>query len=70
MAARIRGKPVEKIRGIDGDNVQRRLLIDPQYLVAADLTKPIVLDFNYDLTLCIEVAEHLSPANAAGLVDS
>jgi SAM-dependent methyltransferase len=61
---------VSQIQGIDGDYIDReRLLIEPQYFIAADLTKPIVLNPEYDLVVCIEVAEHLPSANANGLVE-
>jgi SAM-dependent methyltransferase len=56
---------VKFIQGIDGDYLEReQLLIDPQYFMAADLTKPIRIDRKYDLAVCIEVCEHLPPPSA------
>jgi SAM-dependent methyltransferase len=61
---------VREVRGIDGDYVeQEKLLIDPQHFVVADLTKAFSLDRNYDLAVCIEVAEHLPEASAAALIE-
>lgn len=58
------------ILGIDGDYVERgQLLIEPTFFVARDLTGPITLDREYDLALCIEVAEHLPPSSASMLVE-
>lgn len=51
---------VEVVCGIDGEYVdQSTLLIDKTEFVAADLTKPINISRDYDLAICIEVAEHL-----------
>jgi SAM-dependent methyltransferase len=61
---------VQVILGIDGDHVNRDdLLIDPLNFVSADLNKPITLERQYDLTVCIEVAEHLPESSAAPLID-
>jgi SAM-dependent methyltransferase len=58
------------IQGIDGDYLERaQLLIDPTFFVASDLTEPITLDREYDLALCIEVAEHLPPSSASMLIE-
>lgn len=60
---------VSEIRGIDGDYIDRsKLLFDPGSFEPADLCAPIALGRRYDLALCLEVAEHLPPQRAAGLV--
>lgn len=62
------GVPV--IRGIDGDYVKRdELLIDPQDFFAADLNQGFSLDGEYDLAVCIEVAEHLPEPSSFALID-
>jgi hypothetical protein len=54
------GVPV--IHGFDGAHVDRsRLLIDPDCFTAVDLAARWKLEGPYDLALCLEVAEHLSP---------
>jgi SAM-dependent methyltransferase len=59
------------IQGIDGDYVdRRRILIDPGKFLAADLTRPIRLDRNYDLAMSLEVGEHLPRSSSVHLVDS
>ena len=63
--AAFRRAGAEIIRGLDGDYVQRdRLEIPLENFKAHDLTKPFPLDEHFDLTTCLEVAEHL-PAHCA-----
>lgn len=60
---------IQRIRGIDGDYVDRNeLLIPSEYFEAADLSRPLELKEKYDLAVCVEVAEHLPPASARPLV--
>jgi SAM-dependent methyltransferase len=62
---------VQTVRGIDGDHVDRsQLQIGPDRFVPHDLAKPIILDERFDLVLCLEVAEHLDPADARILINS
>ncbi|HET6253717.1 MAG TPA: class I SAM-dependent methyltransferase [Puia sp.] len=62
---------VNDILGIDGKWVERKkLMIGQDNFLEADLEKPIRLDRAFDLVLCLEVAEHLSPAAADTIVDS
>lgn len=57
--------------GVDGAHVERTLLtIEPQQFVAHDLCQPVPLDRNFDLALCLEVAEHLPASCAPVLLDS
>ena len=57
-----------EITGVDGDYVDRLLLdIPSDRFVAADLSQAIPLAGNYDLAVCLEVAEHL-PERRAGLL--
>jgi SAM-dependent methyltransferase len=62
---------VTNIRGIDGEYVDRRQLqIGEDRFLAHDLAKPIRLNERFDLILCLEVAEHLDPLDAPGLINS
>ena len=61
---------VADVVGVDGDYVNReRLLIPSERFIPADLTRGIPVDRQFDLAVCLEVAEHL-PANCGDqLVD-
>jgi Methyltransferase domain len=62
---------VESILGLDGDYVDRKaLLINQEDFQDVDLKRPIQLDRQFDLALCLEVAEHLPAKSARTLVDS
>lgn len=51
---------VKDIVGIDGEYVDRTLLhISEEKFITKDLTKPLKLDRQFDLVVCLEVAEHL-----------
>lgn len=54
--------------GIEGEWVQQPALSTGIELHHARLEEPIPLDERFDLALCLEVAEHLSPMRARGLV--
>jgi SAM-dependent methyltransferase len=61
---------IEDIIGVDGDYVDTdQLLIPSDRLVTRDLERSIDLDRQFDLAVCMEVAEHLSPNRAAGFVE-
>ncbi len=65
-----------EVIGIDGDYVDRRLLlVDPSHFVAADLATQRLADVlgshgtrPFDLVICLEVAEHLPLDRAFSLV--
>jgi len=60
---------VRDIIAVDGNHVPRTALrIDPEYFVTHDISKPLDLGRNFDLAICVEVAEHLGPERANGLV--
>jgi SAM-dependent methyltransferase len=62
---------VTDIIGMDGDYVDRKLLMVPTNLfVSADLTRPIEMSRKFDLAVCLEVAEHLHPSASQTLVKS
>ncbi len=61
---------VTDVLGIDGDYVNRDLLRIPRECFQAwDLGKPVSIGRRFDLAVCLEVAEHLPPARAQGLVE-
>ena len=59
------------IQGIDGDYVDReKLYIPRENFLPANLAMPFDLGRRFDLVQCLEVAEHIEPARADGLIDS
>jgi hypothetical protein len=59
------------VQGVDGPWLDRsRLVIEPELVRTADLEKPLVLNRRFDLAICLETAEHVSPEAADVLVES
>lgn len=66
-AARDRGAEVQ---ALDGPwIVGAPTVLPPESYFVADLEAPLTLPRRFDLCACLEVAEHLSPERAPGLVD-
>ena len=66
----VRELGVDDVRGIDGDYVKEdSLQIPRQYFVKADLSHTFTADRTFDLALCLEVVEHLPPANNKAFVE-
>ena len=62
---------VGSILGLDGNYVDRTaLLINERDFQDVDLKRPIQLDRQFDLALCLEVAEHLPAKCARTLINS
>ena len=62
---------VKDIQGFDGEWVDESLLaIPPECFKAVDLENPLVWPRRFDLVVSLEVAEHISEANAGQFVDS
>jgi SAM-dependent methyltransferase len=62
---------VGEIFGVDGQHVPPAdLLVSPQYFRAIDLAQPFQLGGQYDLAICLEVAEHLPAKSAKSLIRS
>jgi SAM-dependent methyltransferase len=60
---------VTEILGIDGEYVDMSKVVIPrEYFSHKDLTKLTHLDKRYDLTICLEVAEHLPEFHAQNFV--
>jgi SAM-dependent methyltransferase len=70
-AAEFIANGVPDVWGIDGDYVDRsQLRISLDRFIACDLTESIPVERNFDLAVCLEVAEHLPESRAGGLVAS
>jgi hypothetical protein len=55
-------RDVKDILGLDGDYIpESLLLIDKSNFMSCDLEHPPALNRDFDLAICLEVAEHLSP---------
>ena len=62
---------IEEVVGVDGSYVNRTLLkIDDKEFIEKDLAKPFDLNKNFDLAICLEVAEHLPETSADTLIQS
>lgn len=62
---------VQDIHGIEGvDLPAERLYVPKDCIQVADLNEEFDLGRRFDLVICLEAAEHLEPASAAGLVKS
>lgn len=66
-----RGVLEEDVLGLDGDYVDRSLLMIPAARFrATDLARPIELNDRFDLVISLEVAEHLPASSAATFVET
>jgi len=63
-----RQRGAEQICGLDDESVFPQLVIDHDDFLPCDLTNPPSLNGDWDLALCLEVAEHLPPQAAAKFV--
>lgn len=62
---------VDLIQGLDGDYVDRdALLIPREAFVPADLAQLTELPGAYDLAICLEVLEHLTPQSGRAIVSA
>lgn len=71
--ASAKGIGVETVFGVDGNYVDTTLLkkfLNLNFFLAHDLRDPLLLKRQFDLTICLEVAEHLPEYSAATLVKS
>lgn len=69
--AEFRREGVEDIVGLDGAWVNSsQLLIPEQAFGVVDVSRPIEQERDFDLCLCLEVAEHIAKEHAQQLVDS
>jgi 2-polyprenyl-3-methyl-5-hydroxy-6-metoxy-1,4-benzoquinol methylase len=61
---------INKVTGYDGSYVKtENLLIDKEEFIIADLEKKLTTDVKYDLLVCLEVAEHLTPNRSTGFIE-
>lgn len=57
--------------GYDGAHLDlSKIEIDKKYIIIEDLEKPFSSNRTYDLAMSLEVAEHITPQNAANFVNS
>jgi SAM-dependent methyltransferase len=62
---------IKEVLGVDGAYINRELLaLSEDEFMAYDITNPILLPRRYDLSICLEVAEHLEERFAGQLIDS
>ena len=62
---------VEEVIGVDGKWVDKqKLMISSHEFLETDLELPIQLNKEFDLVVCLEVAEHLSENSANTLINS
>jgi SAM-dependent methyltransferase len=62
---------IEDILGIDSDFVDRQMLLIPESkFKLQDISQPFSIDRKFDLVVCLEVAEHLSPENTETFIHS
>jgi len=62
---------IQDAYGVDGDYVDPDTLLIPRgHFQTADLSRPFEVPRQYDLALCLEVAEHLPKRAAVPLIDS
>jgi SAM-dependent methyltransferase len=60
---------VKDILGIDGEWLKgKKLLIPKKFFLPLDLEKPLKIEREFDLVICLEVAEHLSKKSAEKFV--
>lgn len=58
-----------EVFGFEGEWLDRtRLVLEPELIECRDLEEPLRLEQRFDLALCLEVAEHLSPARGEAIV--
>jgi hypothetical protein len=58
-----------RVLGIDQlQNANQFHSIDPKFIQIHDLEQPLSINERFDLCICLEVAEHLSPTRAPGLI--
>ena len=59
------------VTGLDGDYIDRKILaITEEEFIPVDLTKPVHLSKKYDLSISLEVAEHLPESSAETFITS
>lgn len=62
---------ISEIKGLDGKWCKKDLLfqnIDPSEFLEVNMEEPIRMERKYDLAVCLEVAEHLTPNRAQSFV--
>jgi len=61
---------IDDLTGIDGYHLDKsKLVIGDEKVILMDLETPFDLQKKFDLIICLEVAEHISPQSAEQFVD-
>ena len=61
----------KKCVGVDGNWNKQEYMIDQSLIFQSqDLNQPIKLDCQFDLAICVEVAEHLTPKSSFDFINS
>ena len=64
-------KGVKDVAGIDGHHIDKNnLVVSEQFILLKDLEQTFRLDRKFDLTISLEVAEHLAESSADDFVES
>ena len=67
----LQGRGIKDVLGIDGPWLNPKdAVCDPSVLQVTDLEAPFDLNRRFDLVVCLEVAEHLSPQAAERFIES
>jgi SAM-dependent methyltransferase len=62
---------IQDVRGIEGPWLDRsKIVVNPELIQVTDLEQPFSLGRRFDLVICLEVGEHLTPTAASKLVAS
>jgi SAM-dependent methyltransferase len=61
---------ITDILGVDGEYVKDDLVIPVEKFLAFNLEDPLNLDRKFDLAICLEVVEHISPKRGKSLIKS
>lgn len=62
---------ITDLEGVEGDWIREvRLAVDPSRIRIEDISAGLNVDRTFDLALCLEVAEHLSPESGDKLIES
>ncbi len=68
-AFEFRARGISDVVGVDGEYVNRSILkISSELFLTRDLEKPLAIGREFDLAVCVEVAEHLSEGRSDGFV--
>lgn len=69
--SKFKSNGIDKIKGVDGNWIdESQLQIPLENFVRTDLSQPLNIDGKFDLSMSLEVAEHLPEESAQGFVET